>query len=141
MSSNNDKYHQALKYVGARPDEFCDIFYEHVANNMADFDNIFRNTDLKLQKLELAKGLFVISSLLDEQDELVSFLENLGARHVCYEVQYFHYPEIKKALLMALEEFYDHDWCIEVKNTWETLVDTVLDSMKSGAEKLMKRSA
>ena len=126
-------FEKSLTLIGQDPDAFSTYFYHTVIDNSEELKNIFRNSDLKVQKVELVKGFLMIFSFLESSVGLKVFLQNLGVRHVCYEVKTHHYETIKACLLETLKHIHRTDWNDELESSWPEFIDFICEHMLTGA--------
>lgn len=127
---------KSQEIIGQDPDFFVDSFYEHFLAQNSELSNIFRNTDLRVQKLELIKGFLTIFSMLNDPLKLNSFLVDLGTRHVCYEIQSHHYSQVLPSLLYAVKCAHKENWNDEVEKEWSFLCSFIINKMKEGSLKV-----
>ena len=110
-----------------------DEFYDSLLHASPDLAHIFRNSDLTEQKKRLKDGLESILALQTNPQELSHYLEDLGIRHIAYEVDAVHYPLVKEALVKALENH------AKIENiSWPHFVDSIIEPMKHGAQNVKK---
>ena len=124
-----------FKMVSKDPDTFAEMFYGHVLENEPRLGHVFRNTDLRLQKAELIKGLLIINTLLECEKDLTNYLFDLGLRHTCYEVELGDYKAIEDGLIYAIKFIHGNEWTGEIELTWKNFFKNILNKMKSGATK------
>ena len=134
MSLNLKLVKESMFYIGQDPDLFSDIFYDHFFENNPEVEKIFRNTDLRIQKLELIKGFLMIFSLIENTKKLTNYLKDLGARHVCYEIESHHYDRVRESLLYAIASIHEEHWNEEFAREWEKISFLIINTMKSGSE-------
>ena len=116
--------------------EFADYFYEELLRTHSDLATVFRNTDLSQQKEKLIEGVHRIFELLGDAEEkkLIKYLNDLGVRHICYEVTEKHYPVMREVLLKAVKQVHTSEWNHEYETFWNSLSTTIIDCIdrKSG---------
>ena len=122
-------------------DQFVDVFYEDFFNNTEEIAKVFRNTSLTMQKEELKNGLKTILEKQDNQNELNSYLEDLGVRHVAYEVRPHHYENVKRSLLYSFKTIHEGSWSEELEKEYSSLINHICTRMMLGAEKLDKKAS
>ncbi len=143
MSFNNlskENFQGTLELIGRDPHAFSDFFYEQVEHEIPSFKEIFKNTDLRLQKLELIKGFLQMFSLYDQTEELDHFLFDLGLRHVCYGVDESHYEKIIVALMASLRYVHGESWNKSLESSWELFFSHMTSRMIQGAQSLSEAS-
>ncbi len=102
---------------------------------------MFRNTNLSKQKGKLIEGVERIFELLDEDEKkLTRYLNDLGVRHICYEVTEKHYPVVKEVLLKAVKHVHQSEWNQEYENWWNALIAMMTDRMIAGCHSLQRAS-
>ena len=129
-SENLDQINRMIEEKGA---DIADEIYEVFFNKSEELARIFRNSDLDKQKSRLIEGLETIVALLGNEQELVTYLEDLGVRHLAYEVEPEHYPLIEASLVEVLAKFAD-PYNIDVN--WQQLGALITSAMRSGTVKL-----
>lgn len=122
-------------------DQFVDVFYKDFFEKNEEIANSFRNTDLKDQKLELKKGLLFILDNLNNSKVLNEYLEDLGVRHVSYEVHTWHYDNVRHSLLNAFKSIHGEDWNAETEKKCLELINHICLMMMNGAEKFEDEKA
>ena len=115
------------KQLTERGSSFADGFYKFLFESSPQLAKMFRNTNLKEQKIRLIEGLIETLNLLNDPQEFNDYLENLGVRHIAYEVEAGHYPIVKDALIYALKELkvLPLEECVK-------FTDIIVSSMLSG---------
>lgn len=119
-------------------DTFVDFFYQDFFENTPEIEIIFRNTELTLQKEQLKLGMQKIFSLSENREELDNYLENLGVRHVAYEVGPEHYEFAKKSMLKAFKHVLGNEACDRREDLLVEFVDYVCSKMHEGAKTISK---
>lgn len=114
-------------------EKLVDSFYHQVLEHSAELANIFRNTDLAEQKKRMKEGLEEILSLQAKDAELHEYLQDLGFRHLGYEVEESHYAIIRAALLSSFQKYSNLS-----NSEIEIFVDSVLNPMQEGTQQLVK---
>lgn len=90
-------------------------------------------TDLKQQGQKLVQMISVAVNGLPKLDSIVPAVEDLGRRHVDYQVTDEMYDTVGEALLWTLEQGLGDTFTPEVKQAWAETYDTLADVMKSAA--------
>lgn len=121
-------------------DRFVDYFYDRLLEKAPDLAHIFRNTDLADQKAKLWEGMVQILDLIEEPADLKNYLNDLGLRHVCYEVQPQHYVLVREILLEAIEHVHGDQWSERFVGTWQAAVSLITHEMIAGADQLAGKS-
>lgn len=89
--------------------------------------------DMTEQGRKLMATLGVAVNALDNLDELIPVLQNLGKGHVAYGVQDAHYETVGAALLWTLEQGLGDAFTPEVKDAWIEVYTIVATVMKDAA--------
>ena len=122
--------------------EFADYFYQELLHTNPDLATVFRNTDLSQQKEKLIEGVYRIFELFQGADEKeqTRYLNDLGVRHICYEVTEKHYPVMREVLLKAVKYVHQSEWNPEYEKLWNSLSTTIIEHMVAGCRSIRKAS-
>jgi len=110
----------------------AEIFYDRLFEQEPAFKAMFKS-DMNKQGKMLIKTIDLAVKALDDVDQLIPVLKNLGARHVAYGVKDSDYDEVCTALLWTLEKGLGEAFTDEVKNAWTEVYDVLASVMKEGA--------
>lgn len=86
------------------------------------------------QRDRLVTALGHVVSNVDQVDQLVGFLRELGADHRKFAVRPEHYPAVGAALLGTLKHFLGDQWTEELAADWTTAYGLVAQVMQEGAQ-------
>lgn len=86
------------------------------------------------QRDRLVTALGHIVSRVDQVDQLVGFLRELGADHRKFAVRAEHYPAVGEALLATLRHFLGDQWTEELAADWTAAYGLVAQVMQEGAQ-------
>lgn len=111
-------------------------FYELLFDEYPETQALFAETDMARQQKTLLAGLVRVVSLVEEPDELVSYLRALGTRHVQYGAAEAHYPIVAQVMLETLEEIAGPDWSRELHQQWSAALDLIGQTMIEGAREV-----
>jgi len=114
-------------------DTAADLFYSRLFEIDPELKMLFKHSDMKEQKVKLLQMLGLAVRGLDNLEQLIPAVENLGRRHVGYGVQESHYDTVGDALLWTLEKGLGEDFTPEVLDAW-TQTYMVLASVMKSAE-------
>ncbi|GAB4401727.1 MAG: globin family protein [Anaerolineales bacterium] len=114
-------------------DTAADLFYSRLFEIDPELKILFKHSDMKEQKVKLLQMLGLAVRSLDNLDQLIPAVENLGRRHVGYGVKDSHYDTVGDALLWALEKGLGEDFTPEVLDAW-TQTYMVLASVMKNSE-------
>jgi hemoglobin-like flavoprotein len=117
-------------------DLFVELFYDHFFEQTFEIAHLFRNTEIGKQKKEFRDSILTILEHEDNIEELNSYFEDMGVRHICYEVTNRHYSMAKTSFLYALEKTYASAWSVELNKSWNEVIDYIASYMINGAKKV-----
>eukprot|EP00980_Cylindrotheca_fusiformis_P012813 scaffold3151_cov110-Cylindrotheca_fusiformis.AAC.11 len=105
-----------------------------------DDDAIFEDCTFVVHAKSVASMLDVVVNMLGpDLTPVMETLEDLGARHVRYNVAAAHYPIVGEALLKTLETALGNDvWTPTVQEGWQGVYEFISSSMQKGADDLLK---
>ncbi|HNM38249.1 MAG TPA: globin family protein, partial [Anaerolineales bacterium] len=109
----------------------AELFYGRLFEIDPELKPLFKNADMKEQKMKLLQMLGMAVKGLDNLDQLVPAVENLGRRHVGYGVKDSHYDTVGDALLWTLEKGLGEDFTPEVMEAWTETYVTLATVMKN----------
>ena len=136
MSLKKSQFLETLELIGKDPNSFADLFYQNIFKASPGLSQTFRNTDLRLQKAELIKGLIQIFAHIDNDEKLSDFLQELGLRHLCYEVKEQDYPLIERSLKKTVKEFHGNSWNESLEKYWDELLNLITHQMIIGSRQV-----
>jgi hemoglobin-like flavoprotein len=110
------------------------LFYDRLFTLDPSLRALFRG-DQKEQGRKLMQMIAVAVKGLDNLEQLVPAVEQLGRRHSGYGVQNEHYDTVGAALLWTLEAGLGPDFTEEVKEAWATVYALLADVMQRGSGK------
>ena len=91
-------------------------------------------TNMAGQRDRLVAALGHVVSHVDQVDQLVGFLRDLGADHRKFAVRAEHYPAVGEALLATLRHFCGEAWTDELAADWTAAYGLVAQVMVDGAQ-------
>jgi NAD(P)H-flavin reductase len=86
------------------------------------------------QRDKLLCALGRIVSQVDDLDELVPFLQNLGRDHRKFGIQAEHYPQVGASLIATLRYYSGTDWTDELAEDWTAAYSVVAKVMLEAAD-------
>ena len=111
------------------------VFYKRLFEIEPALKPMFR-TPIQEQAHKLIEALALLISLLEKPAALRAELEDLGARHVRYGVQEWHYSIVGQALLEMLAQVLGDRFTPETRKLWARLYGIIADNMMRGAMSL-----
>lgn len=105
----------------------AEIFYSKLFELDPTLRPLFPNGEeaMKTQGNKLMTMLAAAVAGLSNLDALVPVLQDLGKRHVSYNVEPSHYNTVGAALLSTLEAGLGEDFTPEVKSAWASVYGTM----------------
>jgi len=110
------------------------LFYERLFTLDPSLRALFRG-DQKEQGRKLMQMIAVAVKGLDNLEQLVPAVEELGRRHSGYGVRNEHYDTVGAALLWTLEAGLGPDFTEEVKEAWTGVYALLAGVMQRGSGK------
>ncbi|MFC4946830.1 globin domain-containing protein [Pseudonocardia sp. GCM10023141] len=90
--------------------------------------------NMEVQRSRLLRALVHVVQMVDQPDDLVPFLEQLGRDHRKFGVLAEHYDAVGHALISAVETFSEEAWTDEVSAAWHESYAMVARAMHAAAE-------
>ncbi len=115
-------------------DQAAELFYNRLFEIGPELRPLFAETDMKEQGRKLMQMLAMIVNGLNRFDRLRPAVEDLGRRHVSYNVTTAHYGTVGAALLWTLEKGLAEAYTPEVADAWTTAYGALASTMISAAE-------
>jgi hemoglobin-like flavoprotein len=113
-------------------EEAAVLFYARLFELDPDLRSLFK-VDIREQGHKLMQIIGFAVDNLDQIDDLVPTLRELGARHVEYGVQDEHYDMVGDALLWTLAKALKTDYTPATNEAWVAVYSLMADSMKGSA--------
>jgi chemotaxis protein histidine kinase CheA len=110
----------------------AEMFYNRLLEIKPKLKDLFKG-DMKVQGEHLMGMLKTAVEGLDDLDSIVPAFEDLGRRHLDYNVKDEDYDTVAEALLWTLEKGFGDDFTPEVKNAWTTVYTLLAMVMQSAA--------
>ncbi len=127
----------ALKQTWALAESLGDevplFFYSHLFLSHPELRSMFP-VSMATQRDRLVGALGRIVSSVDELDEVVGFIEQLGRDHRRFEVIAGHYNAVGASLLATLKHFLGDRWTDEVAADWAEAYGLIATVMVKAAE-------
>ncbi|HVL83236.1 MAG TPA: globin domain-containing protein [Pseudonocardia sp.] len=119
--------------VEPRAEELSRHFYATLFSRAPETRDLFP-VNMEVQRSRLLRALVHVVQMVDQTDELVPFLEQLGRDHRKFGVITEHYDAVGAALLSAIGEFAGDAWTPEVEKAWNDAYRIVAAAMRTAAD-------
>jgi NAD(P)H-flavin reductase/hemoglobin-like flavoprotein len=119
--------------AGSLGDEVPQFFYSHLFLSHPELRSMFP-VSMATQRDRLVGALGRIVSNVDQLDEVVGFIEQLGRDHRRFEVIAAHYNAVGASLLATLKHFLGQRWTDEVAADWAEAYGLIATVMVKAAE-------
>jgi NAD(P)H-flavin reductase/hemoglobin-like flavoprotein len=120
--------------VAAHGDEVPLYFYSHLFVSHPDLREMFP-IQMTGQRDKLVAALGHIVSNVDQLDDVVPFIEQLGRDHRRFSVTTDHYAAVGASLLATLHKFLGSAWTADLADSWAEAYGLVAKVMVAAAEK------
>jgi hemoglobin-like flavoprotein len=108
------------------------LFYGRLFDLNPSLRRLFK-IDMTEQSKKLVSMLETIVESIDDWEQIVPVLRELGQRHVTYGVKPEHYDTLCSALVWAFGQALQPGFDDEVREAWTAVIQTVNEQMKIGA--------
>lgn len=108
------------------------LFYGRLFETAPETRALFK-IDIREQSRKLEDTLRLTVSALDNFEELVPVLEELGRRHVTYGVQPYQHEKLRTALLWAFGQALGLEFDRETRAAWDQLLTLISSVMLEAA--------
>jgi NAD(P)H-flavin reductase/hemoglobin-like flavoprotein len=119
--------------VAAAGDEVPLYFYSHLFLSHPEVRSMFP-IQMSAQRDKLVTALGAVVSNVDNLDDVVPLLEQLGRDHRRFSVVTEHYSAVGASLLATLKRFLGMSWTPELADTWAQAYGLVAKVMVAAAE-------
>jgi hemoglobin-like flavoprotein len=113
-------------------DEVPLFFYSHLSLSRPDIRELFAVV-MAGQRDKFVVALGRIVSSADRADELVPYLQRLGAQHVQFGTRAEHYGPVGQSLVATLAYFLGEQWTDELAEQWLAAYELVASVMQDAA--------
>lgn len=104
------------------------LFYDKLFQAAPEIRPLFK-ADIHPQANKLMQVLGYVVSKLDQLDELLPQVQQLGVRHNSYGAKPAHYEMVGQCLMATLRQSLGPNWNPEVQNAWITAYNTLKNTM------------
>ena len=108
------------------------LFYGRLFETAPETRALFK-IDIREQSRKLEDTLRTTVEALDNFEELLPVLAELGRKHVIYGVQPYQYEKLRLALLWAFGQALGLEFDPETRAAWDQLLSLISAVMQSGA--------
>lgn len=119
--------------VEPQADDLGRHFYATLFSTAPETRDLFP-VNMEVQRSRLLRALVHVVQMVDQPEELVPFLEQLGRDHRKFGVLAQHYDAVGGALLSAIGHFAGDAWTPEVEGAWTNAYGVVADAMRTAAQ-------
>jgi hemoglobin-like flavoprotein len=119
--------------AGHGPDEVAQYFYSYLFLRHPQTRDMFPPAMTK-QRDRLVGALVRIVTNVDQVDQLVPYLQDLGRDHRKFGTLTAHYPAVGEALLTTLRHFSGPGWTDKLAADWASAYVLVAGTMSGAAE-------
>jgi hemoglobin-like flavoprotein len=113
--------------------EVADYFYADLFERNPGYRSLFP-ASMARQHQVLLEALSQIVAWVDNADELVPYLQDLGRRHHGFGVTAGHYPEVGASLVATLRYFSGPAWDQDLEKDWVAAYGVVAEVMTKAGE-------
>lgn len=141
MSLNIELLRESFEAVKPVAVPVVEHFYKTLFSKYPQAKPLFKNVDMGTQKGHLINSLVFIVDHVDKAEQLVPYLQKMGARHLKYGVQNEHYAWVGGSLIETFKHFFKDQWSQELESTWLTAFGVIAQQMQEGAKAFEANSA
>jgi len=116
-------------------DDAAALFYRRLFDVAPSLQPLFRG-DMTEQRRKLMQMLTAAVKGLDQLDQLVPVVKDLGRRHARYGVVDAHYDTVGSALLWTLEKGLGSAFTADVREAWTVVYGLLATTMKEAAREM-----
>ena len=118
--------------VSAISEQAAELFYGKLFELDPNVKPLF-TSDMKEQGKKLMQTIGICVTGLTKLDDILPAVQELGRRHIDYEVEESHYDTVGNALLWTLEQGLGKKFTPEVAEAWALTYTTLAGVMKEAA--------
>lgn len=123
---------ESFALVEPYADELARHFYATLFSQSPATRELFP-VNMEVQRSRLLRALVHVVQMVDQPDDLVPFLEQLGRDHRKFGVIAEHYDAVGAALLSAIGTFAGDAWTFEIEKAWTDAYEIVASAMHTAA--------
>ncbi len=133
MAINTEAIKKSVEILAPHGTKVTEYFYDYMFRKHPEVRPMFP-TDMGPQTKRLLDSVVYIASNIDNLDNLLPYLQRLGAGHKKYNTRPEHYPVVGEALLATLEHFAGPAWTPELAQSWTEAYAIASDVMIKAAQ-------
>ncbi|MBN9796321.1 flavohemoprotein [Pseudonocardia sp. UM4_GMWB1] len=118
--------------VESQAEDIGKHFYATLFSQAPETRDLFP-VNMEVQRSRLLRALVHVVQMVDQPDDLVPFLQQLGRDHRKFGVLSQHYDAVGVALLSAIATFAGENWTPEIEKAWTGAYGIVADAMQQAA--------
>jgi NAD(P)H-flavin reductase/hemoglobin-like flavoprotein len=119
--------------VESRSEELGRHFYATLFHRAPETRDLFP-INMEVQRSRLMRAIVHVVQMVDQPDDLVPFLEQLGRDHRKFGVLAQHYEAVGVALVSAIGTHSEETWTPEVEQAWTGAYAIVAEAMRTAAQ-------
>lgn len=119
--------------VEPRSEELGRYFYATLFSRSPQTRALFP-VNMEVQRSRLLRALVHVVQMVDQPDELVPFLQQLGRDHRKFGVFAEHYEAVGAALLEAIKSFAGPAWTPQIEKAWTDAYTLAANAMRTAAD-------
>jgi hemoglobin-like flavoprotein len=123
---------QSFKQATRIPDEMSARFYRQLFTLDPGLRRLFHG-DMREQGRKLMKTLTLIVDSIEQLEQLLPAVRELGLRHANYGVEERHYATVSDALLWTLAQSAGPSFTPPARKAWKKAYDLLADTMMEAA--------
>jgi NAD(P)H-flavin reductase/hemoglobin-like flavoprotein len=128
-----DLIRASFALVEPRAEDLGRHFYATLFSTAPETRDLFP-VNMEVQRSRLLRALVHVVQMVDQPDDLVPFLEQLGRDHRKFGVVAQHYDAVGAALLSSIGEFAGDAWTPEIEKAWTAAYGIVAQAMRTAAQ-------
>lgn len=118
------------QYVAPLGDAAAAVFYDILFRLDGSLQSLFKG-DMAVQRNKLVQTLTLAVKGLEQPDQLLPVVRELGRRHIGYGVQPDHYAIVGQALSQTLEVAIGSAFTSDVREAWSAAYALLSSTMQS----------
>ncbi|MCW0213530.1 MAG: FAD-binding oxidoreductase [Pseudonocardia sp.] len=123
----------SYELVASQAEDLSRHFYATLFTRAPETRDLFP-ANMEVQRSRLLRALVHVVQMVDQPDELIPFLQQLGKDHRKFGVIARHYSAVGDALIGAIARYSGDAWTPEVEKAWTDAYDIVSAAMRLAAE-------